>query len=139
MKPYILLVDDEAPFIETLQKRLTKLGLTVAAALSGSEALEVLGKHRNMEVVVLDVNMPGMDGITTLQEIKKMLPLVEVILLTGHATVESAVEGMRLGAYDYLIKPCDQDELLNKVHAAVGIKRNRDEKIKAYISDFSIS
>lgn len=130
MNPYILLVDDEAPFIETMQKRLTKRGLTVAAALSGSEALDVLGKHRNIDVVILDVKMPGMDGLETLQEIKKKLPLVEVIMLTGHATVESAVEGMKLGAYDYLMKPCDQEELLNKVQEAVEIKRNREEKIR---------
>ncbi len=130
MNPYILLVDDEVQFVETMQKRLVKKGLKVAAALSGSEALDVLGKHRNIDVVILDVKMPGMDGLETLQEIKKRLPLVEVIMLTGHATVESAVQGMKLGAYDYLMKPCDQEELLDKVHEAVGVKRNREEKIR---------
>ncbi|MCF8107034.1 MAG: response regulator [Desulfohalobiaceae bacterium] len=130
LKPYILLVDDEQPFVETMQKRLTKRGLQVAAALSGEDALEVLKKHRNLDVVILDVKMPGLDGIQTLQEIKKMLPLVEVIMLTGHATVESAVEGMKLGAFDYLMKPCAIEELLEKVNQATESKRKHEEKIR---------
>ncbi|UCF94397.1 MAG: response regulator [Desulfobacterales bacterium] len=125
----VLLVDDERPFVETMNKRLTKRNLEVAAAYSGTEALERLGAMDSLEVVILDVKMPGMDGIETLREIKKQYPLVEVIMLTGHATVESAIEGMRLGAFDYLMKPCDMEQLLAKVQEAAAKKRQHDEKI----------
>ena len=101
ISPFVLLVDDEVPFVETMTKRLSKRQLTVIAAYSGREALEKLEKNA-VDVVILDVKMPGMDGIETLKEIKGAHPLVEVIMLTGHATVETAVEGMRLGAFDYL-------------------------------------
>jgi DNA-binding NtrC family response regulator len=79
--------------------------------------------------VILDVKMPGMDGIETLKAIKSQVPLVEVIMLTGHATVESAIEGMRLGAFDYLLKPCDMDHLIAKVSEAAARKRQHEEKI----------
>jgi DNA-binding NtrC family response regulator len=90
----------------------------------------MIDSHRNLDVVILDVKMPGMDGVQTLQEIKKRFPLIEVIMLTGHATVESAVEGMKLGAYDYLMKPCDIDELISKVQAAVNQKREHEQRIR---------
>jgi len=80
-------------------------------------------------VVILDVKMPGMDGIEALREMKTAYPLLEVIMLTGHATVESAIEGMKLGAFDYLMKPCDMDQLLSKVQEAVAKKRRHEEKI----------
>ncbi len=127
---YILLVDDEVPFVETMTKRLTKRGLKVASSLSGEKALQMIDSHRNLDVVILDVKMPGMDGVQTLQEIKKRFPLIEVIMLTGHATVESAVQGMKLGAYDYLMKPCDIDELISKVQAAVSKKREHEQRIR---------
>ncbi len=126
--PFVLLVDDEVPFVETMTKRLTKRKLKVISAHSGSEALEKL--ETSLDVVILDVKMPGMDGIETLGEIKKVYPLVEVIMLTGHATVETAIEGMKLGAYDYLMKPCDLEQLMIKVEAASQKKRNHEEKIK---------
>jgi DNA-binding NtrC family response regulator len=75
------------------------------------------------------VKMPGMDGIETLGEIKKKFPLVEVIMLTGHATVESAIEGMKRGAFDYLMKPCEIDQLVSKVKEAAAKKRQHEEKI----------
>jgi DNA-binding NtrC family response regulator len=81
------------------------------------------------EVVILDVKMPGMDGIEALQTIKRKVPLVEVIMLTGHATVESAIEGMKMGAFDYLLKPCDMDHLIAKVSEAAARKRHQEEKI----------
>jgi DNA-binding NtrC family response regulator len=127
---YILLVDDEVSFVETMTKRLTKRGLKVISSLSGEKALQMIDSHRNLDVVILDVKMPGMDGVQTLQEIKKRFPLIEVIMLTGHATVESAVEGMKLGAYDYLMKPCDIDELISKVQAAVNQKREHEQRIR---------
>ena len=125
----VLLVDDEAPFVETMTKRLTKRDLSIIPAFSGEEALERLAEHSNIEVVILDVKMPGMDGIETLQEIRSRYPLVEVIMLTGHATVESAIEGMRLGAFDYLMKPCDIDHLISKVSEAATKKRQHEDKI----------
>ena len=105
----VLLVDDESPFVEALSKRLTMRELQVSIALSGPEALEKLEHDSNTDVVVLDVKMPGMDGIETLKAIKARYPLIEVIMLTGHATVESAIDGMKVGALDYLMKPCDMD------------------------------
>jgi len=125
----VLLVDDEVPFVETMTKRLTKRDLEIYQAFSGSEALEKLDHERSIEVVILDVKMPGMDGIEALREIKKRFPLVEVVMLTGHATVETAIEGMKLGAYDYLMKPCDMDILMAKVDEAASRKRKQETKI----------
>ncbi len=125
----ILLVDDEVPFVEAMMRRLKKRNLNVQSAFSGDEALSVLDRDGGVDVVVLDVKMPGMDGIETLREIKKKFPLVEVIMLTGHATVETAIEGMKLGAYDYLMKPCDMDELLGKVAEAKAKKNKHEQKI----------
>ncbi|MGA7877937.1 MAG: response regulator [Desulfoferrobacter sp.] len=125
----ILLVDDEVPFVEAMMRRLKKRNLNVQAAFSGHEGLEKLVQDSNLDVVVLDVKMPGMDGIETLREIKKKYPLVEVIMLTGHATVETAIEGMKLGAFDYLMKPCDMDELLAKVAEAKAKKSRHEQKI----------
>jgi DNA-binding NtrC family response regulator len=128
VSPLVLLVDDEVPFVETMTKRLSKRELMVLPAYSGREALEKLEKH-GVDVVILDVKMPYMDGIETLREIKRAHPLVEVIMLTGHATVETAVEGMRLGAFDYLMKPCEIEELLAKVNEAKEKKSNHEQKI----------
>jgi DNA-binding NtrC family response regulator len=125
----VLLVDDEVPFVEAMTRRLKKRDLEVSPAFSGVEALEKLGKERSIEVVILDVKMPGIDGIETLREIKKKFPLIEVVMLTGHATVETAIEGMKLGAYDYLMKPCDMDILMTKVGEAAARKRNQETKI----------
>ena len=128
--PLVMLVDDEVPFVETMTKRLSKRNLNVMAAFSGQEALEILDKHRNVDVVVLDVKMPGMDGIETLKKMKAAYPLIEVVMLTAHATVESAIEGMRFGAFDYLMKPCDMEQLMGKVNEATRKKRDHEEKIR---------
>lgn len=125
----IMLVDDEIPFVEAMAKRLTRKNLEVKTAFNGSDALGKLTAACNTEVVILDVKMPGMDGIETLKAIKQRVPLVEVIMLTGHATVESAIEGMKLGAFDYLMKPCDMDNLIDKVTEAAARKRQHEEKI----------
>lgn len=125
----IMLVDDEVPFVEAMTKRLTRRDLEVEQAFSGKEALDKLIDRSKTEVVILDVKMPGMDGIDTLKAIKSKVPLVEVIMLTGHATVESAIEGMRLGAFDYLLKPCDMEHLIAKVSEAAARKRQQEEKI----------
>jgi DNA-binding NtrC family response regulator len=128
VSPLVLLVDDEVPFVETMTKRLSKRQLMILPAYSGRQALEKLEKN-SVDVVILDVKMPGMDGIETLREIKKIYPLVEVIMLTGHATIETAVEGMRLGAFDYLMKPCEIDELVAKVNDAKEKKSRHEQKI----------
>lgn len=124
----VLLVDDEREFLETLIKRLRKRNLEVGAANSGEEALQVL-RETPMDVVVLDVRMPGMDGIQVLREMKRINPLTQVIMLTGHASVEVAVEGMELGAFDYLMKPANLDELLYKIQDAYKAKTIQEQKI----------
>jgi DNA-binding NtrC family response regulator len=125
----VLLVDDEVPFVETMTKRLTKRELLVLTAFSGLEALEKLAKEKRVDVVILDVKMPGMDGIQTLGEIKRMYPLVEVVMLTGHGTIDTAIEGMKQGAFDYLLKPTNIDLLMAKVQEAKEKKRDHEEKI----------
>jgi DNA-binding NtrC family response regulator len=125
----VLLVDDETDFLETLVKRLQKRNTAVSGVQSGTEALDLL-EREDFDVVVLDVRMPGMDGIETLREIRKRFPLVEVVLLTGHANMEVAVEGMELGAFDYLMKPVDLDELLYKVQDAHKKKTIQEAKIR---------
>jgi len=125
----VLLVDDELEFLATLVKRLTKRGLNISTAKNGEDALKIIGE-KVIDVVVLDVRMPGIDGIQTLREIKKKDPLMEVIMLTGHARLEVAIEGMELGAFDYLMKPADIDELFYKLQDAFKKKTIQREKIK---------
>ena len=131
IEPSVLVVDDEVQFVETLVKRLVKRGLKVNSAYSGQEALDALsgGEATRTDVVILDVKMPGMDGLETLAAIKEEHPLVEVIMLTGHATVDSAIEGMKNGAFDFLMKPCDLDVLMTKLNEATTKKRDHEDKI----------
>jgi len=114
----VLLVDDEPAFLEVLGKRLAVKGFAVASAPDGATALRTLETDSDIDVVVLDIRMPGLDGIATLAEIRRLHPRVRVILLTAHASVESAVEGMALGAFDYLFKPCDLGELTRLITEA---------------------
>lgn len=125
----ILLVDDEADFVEMLSLRLKESGETVLTAHSGSQCLEILEKTE-IDVIILDVKMPGMDGIETLQEIKKRHPLIEVIMLTGHGTIDTAVQGMKLGAFDFLMKPADFDVFTAKVDQARQRKHDQIERIR---------
>jgi DNA-binding NtrC family response regulator len=115
--PRLLLVDDEERFRTTLSKLLGVRGIPVAAVGSGEEALEEL-RSKPYDVILLDVRMPGMNGIEALAEIKKINPALEVIILTGHASVDAAVDIMKLGGYDYLLKPCSVDELMEKIDGA---------------------
>ncbi len=124
----VLLVDDEVEFVQTLTKRLERNKLSVQAVHSGHDALSHLAENPT-DVVVLDMKMPGMDGIETLREIKARQPLVEVIMLTGHASVEAAIDGMELGAFDYLMKPVEFDELLYKIQDAHKKKSLQEAKI----------
>ncbi len=113
----LLLVDDEEDFRTTLANRLRKREFEVTQAESGLRALEAI-KTQAVDVAIVDVKMAGMDGLEILREIKRAAPGVEVIMLTGHASVESGIEGMRLGAFDYLMKPCDINDLVLKVEDA---------------------
>ena len=125
----VLVVDDEADFLTTLVNRLRKRNLEVSGVASGEKALGLLDKEP-FDVVILDVKMPGMDGVDVLREMKRKWPLVEVIMLTGHASIESGIEGMRLGAFDYIIKPMDIDDLVDKMRKAFEKKSNHQEKIR---------
>ena len=129
LQPRILLVDDEERFRTTLGKRLAERELEVATVGSGREAIEEV-KNKLYDVVILDIKMPGIDGIETLAEIRKIKPGLEVILLTGYGSIDSAVEGMRLGAYDYILKPCDIEQLMEKIYGAYEVKAARDERIR---------
>lgn len=129
MKIRVLLVDDEKEFVEVLAERLETRDFAVSMALSGDEALRVIAQQE-IDVVVLDVLMPGKDGIDTLREIKQQKPILEVIMLTGNATVESAVEGLKLGAFDYLMKPTETKDLVAKIVKAYKRKAEQEERIR---------
>ena len=113
----ILLVDDETDFTDTMSHLLRNRGYRVTAVNSGESAIKALGQGR-YDVMVLDLKMPGMDGMATLKEAKKLELFTETLILTGHATINTALEAMKLGAYDYLTKPCDIDELVQKIQGA---------------------
>ncbi len=132
----ILIVDDEVDFLETIVKRMQKHNIDTVGVTSAEEALRLLDSRR-FDVVVLDVRMPGgMDGIQAQREMKLKAPLMEVILLTGHASVETSIEGMKQGAFDYLLKPIKFEELMAKIGEAFEKKNQHEEKIrKAKIKD----
>ena len=126
----ILVVDDETDFLETIVNRLNKRKLDARGVTSGEAAIDIL-KEELYDVVLLDIKMPGgMDGIETLREIKRIQPLVEVLLLTGHASVETSIEGMKQGAFDYLLKPMKFEDLLTKMAQAFEKKSAHDKKIR---------
>jgi DNA-binding NtrC family response regulator len=129
MKTRILIVDDEEEFVEALSERLTIRDYDVATSLDGDDAIEKVKKY-NFDVIILDVRLPGIDGVDVLKKIKESKPISEVIMLTGHATVETAIEGMKLGAYDYLMKPCETDELISKINGAYEKKVAQEERIR---------
>jgi DNA-binding NtrC family response regulator len=128
LKAKVLIVDDEERFRITLKKLLTANGLETNAVGSGKEAIEEL-KQQPYDVILLDVKMPEMNGIEALAELKKINRGVEVIMLTGHASVDVAVEIMKLGGYEYLLKPCPLDELLAKIESAYERKMARDQRM----------
>ena len=113
----VLLVDDEEEFVSALSERLTLRGIEVESALNGEEALARL-VDKEFEVVILDVMMPGLSGLEVLRQIRSSHPNTQVILLTGHGSTREGIEGMRLGAFDYLIKPVDLEEMLAKMKEA---------------------
>jgi DNA-binding NtrC family response regulator len=126
----VLVVDDEIDFLETLVNRLRRRSIQAEGVATGEAALELI-KDKPFDVVILDVKIPGgKDGIEIFREMRKVMPLTEVILLTGHASVETSAEGMRLGAFDYLLKPVKLEELLPKLTAAFERKAKQEEKTR---------
>ena len=123
------MVDNEEDLMRTIVDRLNKRNIEATGVLSGEEALETIRKEI-FDIVVLDVKMPGITGIETLRELKKIDPGIEVILLTGHASVDVALDGMKLGAYEFLMKPCKIEELIEKINRAWEVKAERDERIR---------
>jgi DNA-binding NtrC family response regulator len=119
----LLLVDDEQAFLSVMQKRLSRRGIDVTAVNSGEEALTTIAETRDFDMVILDVQMPGLDGIEVLKEIMKVSPQIQIIVLTAHPSFEAAVEATNLGAFAYLTKPCDFEELVTKVLQAAARKR----------------
>jgi len=129
MRMRTLLIDDEQNFAWAVARRLAKRGVEVALAFDGKSGLEKLADEP-FDVVVLDIRMPGMSGLEVLPRIKENHPLIEVVLLTAHASMESARAGMRLGAFDYLLKPCDFDTLLGKIREAARRKMKQEQRIQ---------
>lgn len=129
MKIRILLVDDEQDFVESLAERLLLRDFDVVTTLNGIDAIKIV-KDREFDVIFLDVKMPGMDGIEVLKQIKKLKPLPQVIMLTGNATVETAIEGMKVGAYDYIMKPVVTEDLIKLINKAYKIVEEQKEKIR---------
>ncbi|XPV75891.1 MAG: response regulator [Desulfovibrio sp.] len=127
----VMLVDDEVGFTSTLSKRMRRQGLMVETASGGEEALGVLSTEP-VDVVVLDMKMPGMDGIQTLKSIRQHHEDVEVILLTGHADIADAVESMTLGAFDFLVKPANTELLMCRIRdAAAGAQLRKNSQAQA--------
>jgi two-component system OmpR family response regulator len=115
----VLVVDDEAELVSAVVERLEIRGFAAQGALTGAEALELV-RRQTFDVVVLDVKMPGLGGLQVIKQLKRDHPSLQVILLTGHGSAESAREGMQLGAFDYLMKPINIDDLVKILHQAAG-------------------
>ena len=123
----ILLVDDEVEFTENMSRLLENRGYRVTAVNGGDDAIRALDREK-FDVMVLDLKMPGMDGMTTLKEVKKLNLFTETLILTGHGTIETTREALKLGAYDYLTKPCEIDELVEKIEGAWEKKSDEEKK-----------
>ena len=123
----VLLVDDEEQFLQVLSERLTNSGLRVSSVTSGEEAVALV-ENKNFDAVVVDLAMPGIDGIETTKKIKEKRPDLEIIILTGHATVKAGIEAMKLGAEDFLEKPVDLNILLERIREAKQKRMRIQEK-----------
>ncbi|OIQ51485.1 Nitrogen regulation protein NR(I) [Pseudodesulfovibrio hydrargyri] len=122
----VLLIDDEGGYTDALAKRLDRRGLSVATAGGGAQALEIMGQ-RSFDVILLDIKMAGMDGIKTLSAIKRQHPEVEVVMLTAHADTDIVISSLAMGAFDYLMKPADVEELVRKIEDAAMKKRSNSK------------
>lgn len=135
----VLLVDDEQNFLDALSERMKAKGLEITSAYSGQEAIEAV-KDEFFDAVVLDMMMPGLDGIETMKKMKKINPDLQVILLTGHATVGKGIEAMKLGAMDFLEKPAELSSLMQKIHKAkvnkmLILEKKIESEIKSIITE----
>ncbi|TWI74142.1 response regulator receiver domain-containing protein [Desulfobotulus alkaliphilus] len=136
MKIRVMLVDDEAPFVDTLAQRLTMRDFNVSKAYNGNQCLEAITANpHETDVVVLDILMPGLSGIEVLKRIKAINPLMQVVLLSGQATVETAIEGMKQGAHDFLIKPTEAETLALKIREAAAVKASHEDRIQKAETD----
>jgi len=124
----ILIVDDEYQLVEAFRKKLSKEGMEVFTALSGKDAIPII-KNESIDIGLFDIRLPDMDGVELLARLKEMQPTVEVIMLTGHASVDTAIKSMKLGAYDYLTKPCKLLELHNVILKAYEKKQLKEKNI----------
>jgi len=118
----LLLVDDEEGFVNVIANRMSKRGIDTTKALNGTDAIQAL-RRQDFDVAVLDLKMEDMDGIEVLKIFKKMVPEMPVIMLTGHGSAYAASEGIKQGAFDYLSKPCELQELIDKIREAVSKER----------------
>jgi len=118
----LLLVDDERGFVDIISKRMGKRNIEVTKAFSGTEGIRAL-RGQDFDVAVLDLKMEDMDGIEVLKLFKKIVPDMPVIMLTGHGSEQAAREGIQFGAFDYLTKPCELEDLIGKIHAAIEKRR----------------
>ena len=139
MTEKVLLVDDEEEFVETLAERMRSRGMEVTTTTSGKSALEQVDKEP-FDVVILDLQMPGMDGLEVLARIKKRQPDIQVVLLTGHATVSKSVEAIKRGAMEFLEKPVDLSSLSEIIHKAKATKmilvdRETEDRIKEILQE----
>lgn len=125
----VLVVDDEEDYTNSLAQRLETRSFEVCTAYNGDDAITRV-RGEDFDVIILDVLMPGKTGIEALREIKQLRPITEVIMLTGHATVETAIEGMKLGAYDYLMKPTEIEDLVEKITKAHARKAEHEDRIR---------
>ncbi|MCG6948021.1 MAG: response regulator [Acidobacteria bacterium] len=137
MTEKVLLVDDEEEFVDTLAERMRNRGMEVSTSNSGKDALDLIDSD-SFDVVVLDLQMPGMDGIEVLERIKQRRPDIQVVLLTGHATVEKGVEAMKQGALEFLEKPIDFSKLSEIIHKAkaekmILVDQDTEERIREII------
>jgi len=134
MNEKVLLVDDEEEFIETLAERMRDRGMDVSTSNSGANALQLV-EDEDFDVVVLDLKMPGIDGLDALKRIKRRRPDIQVVLLTGYATVEKGVEAIKEGAIEFLEKPVDLSSLTDTIHKAkatkmVLVEKETEERIR---------
>ena len=134
MEEKVLLVDDEKDFLEVMAERMTARGIEVSTASSAAEAIR-LAEKESFDAIIVDLMMPDMDGIEALKLLKKKKPETQVILLTGHATLEKGIEAMKLGAVDFLEKPADMNQLTKKIkkahaHKMMVVEKQIEEKMK---------
>ncbi len=138
MKSRLLIVDDEEQFVAALSERLSMRGYDVTTSHTGEDAVEKITNY-HFDVVILDVRLPGIEGTEVLRKIRDLKPLTEVIMLTGHGTVEMAIKGMKLGAFDFLVKPCETDDLTIKIDKAHDRKAEQEDRIRAAKAGLSTS